>query len=57
MIGKKAAVVCSFLQEFNVVSNIISGTEYPNSNLFLLELLFIKKLLDDELSSVDNLLK
>ena len=45
---EKATVVCSFLQEFNAVTNIISGTEYPTSNLFLPELYYIKILLDSK---------
>ncbi|XP_073295187.1 zinc finger BED domain-containing protein RICESLEEPER 4-like isoform X2 [Primulina huaijiensis] len=41
----KVIVVCSFLEEFNEVTHIISGSEYPTSNLFLPELYNIKKLL------------
>ncbi|TYG83063.1 hypothetical protein ES288_D01G138900v1 [Gossypium darwinii] len=37
--------VCSFLTLFNEVTNIISSSEYPTSNLFLSELWSIKKLL------------
>ncbi|XP_073062862.1 zinc finger BED domain-containing protein RICESLEEPER 2-like isoform X2 [Primulina eburnea] len=42
---EKVIVVCSFLEEFNEVTHIISGSEYPTSNLFLPELYNIKKLL------------
>ncbi|KAG8655564.1 hypothetical protein MANES_04G059444v8 [Manihot esculenta] len=44
---QKVKEVCSFLEEFNEVTNVISGTEYPTSNLFLPELHSIKKLLDE----------
>ncbi|KAG6509395.1 hypothetical protein ZIOFF_027382 [Zingiber officinale] len=44
---KKVHLVCAFLEEFNEVSHIISGSQYPTSNLFLLELYNIKKLLND----------
>ncbi|KAG8663591.1 hypothetical protein MANES_01G227067v8 [Manihot esculenta] len=44
---QKVKEVCSFLEEFNEVTNVISGTEYPTSNLFLHELHSIKKLLDE----------
>ncbi|XP_075491717.1 zinc finger BED domain-containing protein RICESLEEPER 1-like isoform X6 [Primulina tabacum] len=42
---EKVIVVCSFLEEFNEVTHIISGSEYPTSKLFLPELYNIKKLL------------
>ncbi|XP_075480162.1 zinc finger BED domain-containing protein RICESLEEPER 2-like [Primulina tabacum] len=44
---EKVHVVCSFLQEFNEVTHIISGSEYPTSNLFLPELYNIKMLLNN----------
>nr|KJB19003.1 hypothetical protein B456_003G080400 [Gossypium raimondii] len=37
--------VCSFFALFNEVTNIISGSEYPTSNLFLPKLWSIKELL------------
>ncbi|KAK6149525.1 hypothetical protein DH2020_017050 [Rehmannia glutinosa] len=42
---EKVHVVCSFLEEFNEITHIISGTEYPTSNLFLTQLFKIKKML------------
>ncbi|KAG6532805.1 hypothetical protein ZIOFF_006658 [Zingiber officinale] len=44
---KKVHLVCAFLEELNEVTHIISSFEYPTSNLFLLELYNIKKLLND----------
>lgn len=41
---KKVEVVCSFLDE---VTHLISGSEYPTSNLLLTELYNIKKLLNE----------
>ncbi|OMO86928.1 hypothetical protein CCACVL1_09377 [Corchorus capsularis] len=40
--------VCSFLTLFNEVTNIISGFEYPTSNLFLPELWVIKELIEEK---------
>ncbi|KAI3506416.1 hypothetical protein L1887_28774 [Cichorium endivia] len=44
---KKVEDVCSFLALFNEATNLISGSEYPTSNLFLLELFGIKEALDE----------
>ncbi|KAL2939862.1 Zinc finger BED domain-containing protein RICESLEEPER 2 [Bienertia sinuspersici] len=41
-------VVCTFLSLFNEVTEIISGCEYPTSNLFLLEPTNIKEALDSQ---------
>ncbi|KAF7152959.1 hypothetical protein RHSIM_Rhsim01G0135900 [Rhododendron simsii] len=38
--------VCQFLEIFNDVTNIISGCEYPTSNLFLTEVWRVKEILD-----------
>ncbi|XP_022031557.1 zinc finger BED domain-containing protein RICESLEEPER 1-like [Helianthus annuus] len=43
---KKCKDVCSFLSLFNEATKIISGSEYPTSNLFLIELYVIKDALD-----------
>ncbi|GKA68688.1 zinc finger BED domain-containing protein RICESLEEPER 2-like protein [Tanacetum coccineum] len=42
----KVEKVCSILEVFNSATNIISGSEYPTSNLFLNEVHRIKVLLD-----------
>ncbi|GJW06696.1 zinc finger BED domain-containing protein RICESLEEPER 2-like protein, partial [Tanacetum coccineum] len=44
---EKVKEVCSFLELFNEAPNIISGSEYPTSNLFLSELYGIKEELDE----------
>ncbi|KAG6507127.1 hypothetical protein ZIOFF_032468 [Zingiber officinale] len=44
---KKVSVVCSFFEEFNEITHLILGSEYPTSNLFLTELYTIKKLLNE----------
>ncbi|XP_022014291.1 zinc finger BED domain-containing protein RICESLEEPER 2-like [Helianthus annuus] len=43
---KKCKDVCSFLSLFDEATKIISGSEYPTSNLFLIELYVIKNALD-----------
>ncbi|KAA8542651.1 hypothetical protein F0562_023850 [Nyssa sinensis] len=48
----KVEHVCDFLGTFNVVTNIISGIEYPIANLFLFELWSIKVILNEK--SVDD---
>ncbi|KAA8538966.1 hypothetical protein F0562_025658 [Nyssa sinensis] len=48
----KVEHVCDFLGTFNVITNIISRTEYPTANLFLSELWRIKVLLNEK--SVDD---
>lgn len=52
----KAKIVCDFLEEFDMVTNLISGTDYPTSNLFLPELWHIKKILDEARFSEDSCL-
>ncbi|KAL4566642.1 hypothetical protein LXL04_030762 [Taraxacum kok-saghyz] len=42
----KVEKVCEILEVFNSATNIISGSEYPTSNLFLNEVYRIKVLLD-----------
>ncbi|KAG8647212.1 hypothetical protein MANES_09G066201v8 [Manihot esculenta] len=45
------------LSKFNEVTNVISSTEYPTSNLFLSELYSIKKLLDEAHENENNYMK
>ncbi|KAK9286347.1 hypothetical protein L1049_014740 [Liquidambar formosana] len=46
---EKAEIVCQFLEVFNEVTNIVSGSEYPTSNLFLTEIWRVKEILNDKL--------
>ncbi|XP_028085856.1 zinc finger BED domain-containing protein RICESLEEPER 2-like [Camellia sinensis] len=50
--GVKVEPVCQFLAIFNEVTNIISGSEYPTSNLFLVEVWRMKEILNNK--SVDD---
>ncbi|XP_039145917.1 zinc finger BED domain-containing protein RICESLEEPER 2-like [Dioscorea cayenensis subsp. rotundata] len=43
---EKAEKVCEILEVFNSTTNIISGSEYPTSNLFLNEVFRVKEVLD-----------
>lgn len=45
---EKADEVCSFLALFHEVTKLISGSEYPTSNLFLLELWRINEILEEK---------
>ncbi|KAK9282730.1 hypothetical protein L1049_010950 [Liquidambar formosana] len=45
---EKAENVCQFLEVFNEVTNIISGSEYPTSNLFLTEIWRVKEVLNEK---------
>ncbi|KAL0927047.1 hypothetical protein M5K25_001200 [Dendrobium thyrsiflorum] len=49
--------VCDVLGFFNEATNIISGTEYPTSNLFLSQICTIKKVLDDSSVSSDEFVR
>lgn len=42
----KVEKVCEILEVFDFATNIISGSEYPTSNLFLNEIFRVKVLLD-----------
>ncbi|XP_028090266.1 zinc finger BED domain-containing protein RICESLEEPER 1-like [Camellia sinensis] len=48
----KVETICQFLAIFNEVTNIISWSEYPTSNLFLAEVWRIKEILNEK--SVDD---
>ncbi|XP_057788847.1 zinc finger BED domain-containing protein RICESLEEPER 2-like [Salvia miltiorrhiza] len=39
---KRVQIVCNFLKDFKNVTDLISGSEYPTSNLFLPQLIEIK---------------
>lgn len=54
---EKAEQVCKFLELFSVVTNIISGSQYPTANLFITELKDIKELLDKEARGDNEYLK
>ncbi|XP_028551647.1 zinc finger BED domain-containing protein RICESLEEPER 2-like [Dendrobium catenatum] len=53
----KIEKVCDVLGYFNEATNIISGTEYPTSNLFLSHICTIKKVLDDSSISSDDFVR
>ncbi|KAI0531206.1 hypothetical protein KFK09_000759 [Dendrobium nobile] len=53
----KIEKVCEVLGYFNEATNIISGTEYPTSNLFLSQICTIKKVLDDSSISSDDFVR
>ncbi|KAL0928761.1 hypothetical protein M5K25_000682 [Dendrobium thyrsiflorum] len=54
---KNIEKVCDVLGFFNEATNIISGTEYPTSNLFLSQICTIKKVLDDGSISSDEFVR
>ena len=43
----KVEKICKLLEVFNVATHVISGSEYPTSNLYLPEVWRVKKLIDD----------
>jgi len=43
----KVEKVCKVLEVFNAATNLISGSEYPTSNLYLGEVYRIKEVLAD----------
>lgn len=48
--------MCSILEKIWIATHIISGSEYPTSNLFLAEILKVKKLLDARINGEDDLI-
>ncbi|KAG5528097.1 hypothetical protein RHGRI_028886 [Rhododendron griersonianum] len=54
---EKVEKVCQFLEIFNDVTNIISGSEYPTSNLFLTEVWRIKEILDKSTEDCDDCIR
>ncbi|KAH6769104.1 hypothetical protein C2S51_014440 [Perilla frutescens var. frutescens] len=45
---KKVKLICSFLKEFEELTKLVLGSECPTANLFLPELVIIRKLLQEE---------
>ncbi|KAH6780711.1 hypothetical protein C2S52_011948 [Perilla frutescens var. hirtella] len=45
---RKVQVICKFLGEFEELTELISGSEYPTANLFLPELVLVKNLLKEK---------
>ncbi|XP_031247634.1 zinc finger BED domain-containing protein RICESLEEPER 2-like [Pistacia vera] len=54
---EKLKKVCEILEAFNSATNVILGSEYPTSNLFLQEIVDIKELLDDKCSDDDDFIR
>lgn len=54
---EKAKKVCSVLEKFWECTHIISGSDYPTSNLFLQELVKIKKVLDAQVNDEDPFIR
>lgn len=40
--------VCEVLEVFSTITNIISGSDYPTTNLFLSEVFQVKVMLDEK---------
>ncbi|XP_019184676.1 PREDICTED: zinc finger BED domain-containing protein RICESLEEPER 2-like [Ipomoea nil] len=53
----KVAKVCSILEAFWTATHIISGSEYPTSNLFLQEVQKIKSTLDSHVDDEDDFIR
>ncbi|KAJ0017707.1 hypothetical protein Pint_11089 [Pistacia integerrima] len=54
---EKLEKVCEIFEAFNSATNVISGSEYPTSNLFLQEICDIKELLDEKCSDDDDFIR
>ncbi|KAJ1689773.1 hypothetical protein LUZ63_013928 [Rhynchospora breviuscula] len=52
-----ASAVCKFLEVFLDATNIFSGTLYPTSNLFLVEIFNVKKVICDAYGSSNEFLR
>ncbi|XP_057790497.1 zinc finger BED domain-containing protein RICESLEEPER 2-like [Salvia miltiorrhiza] len=51
---EKVRIVCSFLEDFHEITVLISCSEYPTANLFLVKLVHIKSLLTYESLDKDS---
>ena len=49
--------VCNFLSIFEEVTNVISGSEYPTANIFLLEVWKIKEILNEKSLNENDYIK
>lgn len=54
---EKVEKVSKLLEVFNVVTNIISGSEYPTANLYLAEVFRIKLVLDQAIQDESDFMK
>ncbi|XP_027174346.1 zinc finger BED domain-containing protein RICESLEEPER 1-like [Coffea eugenioides] len=54
---EKVEKVCRILEKFYTATHIISGSEYPTSNLFLPEVLKMNKLLDARVDDEDDFVR
>lgn len=54
---KQVEVVCSFLEKFNNATKIISGSDYPTSNLFLSEVSRVRVEIELHLNNPDESIK
>ena len=53
----KAANVCSLLKPFDDATRVVSGSEYPTSNLFLSEIKMVKALIDTKVIDVNHYMR
>ncbi|KAL3646943.1 hypothetical protein CASFOL_009487 [Castilleja foliolosa] len=49
--------MCEFLRPFNVITNLMSGSSYPTSNLYFMQVWKIECLLIENMNSEDEILK
>ncbi|XP_071695481.1 zinc finger BED domain-containing protein RICESLEEPER 2-like [Rutidosis leptorrhynchoides] len=54
---ENVAKVCEILKVFKVCTTIISGSHYPTSNLYLIEVYKVKQVLDDGARSEDHFIR
>ena len=54
---EKVEKVCSILEVFWTATHIISGSEYPTSNLFLNEVYKVKVLLDKNIQDENDFIR
>ena len=53
---QRAKVVCNLLKVFEKVTNIISGSKYPTSNVYFHAMWSVKKVLDKETLSQNQII-
>ena len=54
---ERAEKMCAFLAPFYHITNLISGSSYPTSNLYFMQVYGIEKKLNENLYSEDEVMK
>ncbi|XP_017979911.1 PREDICTED: zinc finger BED domain-containing protein RICESLEEPER 2-like [Theobroma cacao] len=54
---RRAMIICEFLEPFYETTNLISGSSYPTSNLYFMQVWKIESILNENLHNEDEVIK